>query len=95
MSVIIVRQLQLAPTPGGPAVPMTLKLEFSQSGGSFRADLVGTVRVTSRGVEQARGRATVSDGTGTYEGIQGSFTVFGDNPPSPVSRHTLQGTLEY
>jgi hypothetical protein len=95
MSVIIVRRLEIAPTPGGPAVPMTLTLEFSQPGGSFRGDLVGTIRVTSKGVEQAHGRATVSNGTGTYEGIQGSFTVAGDNPPSPVSRHTLRGTLEY
>lgn len=95
MSLIVVRQLQANPLPGGRAVPMRLSLLFTQPGGSFTGALVGTVRVTRKGVEMARGRAVVSNGRGTFEDIEGSFTVVGNNPPSPVSRLTVQGTLEY
>lgn len=96
MSAIIIRDVDGLNTPGGPPVNLRLNILFSQPDGSFRAQVVGTVRVTRNGTEVVRGEAEVSDGTGIYDGISGEFTLAGDNPPrTPTSRFTLQGTLEY
>jgi pSer/pThr/pTyr-binding forkhead associated (FHA) protein len=96
MSAIIVREVDAFNTPGGPAVNLRLRMLFSQPDGSFRADFLGTVRVTKKGVEVVRGKADVSDGTGTYENISGTFTLAGNNPPrTQTSQFTLRGTLEY
>jgi hypothetical protein len=84
------------PQPGGPAVPLDLRLHFSQPAGSFDAHLTGTVRVGRDGTEFVRGTARASKGTADYEGMKGSFTLKGDNPPeSPSSVFEINGTLEY
>lgn len=96
MSAIIVREVDAFNTPGGPAVNLKLSILFSQPGGSFAATMVGTVRVTNTGLEVVRGKAEVSNGTGRYEDISGSFKLVGNNPPrTQTSRFTLRGTLKY
>jgi FHA domain len=96
MSAIITREVDAFNKPGGPPVNLRLRMLFSQPDGSFRAEFLGTVRVTKRGFEVVRGKADVSDGTGTYEDISGFFTLAGNNAPrSQTSRFTLRGTLQY
>jgi Inner membrane component of T3SS, cytoplasmic domain len=82
--------------PGGPAVPLTLKLAFSNTKGQINATFKGTIKLTRRGVEIVRGRARVTRGTGDFEGATGSFALRGDNvQQNPISRFTLDGTVEY
>jgi pSer/pThr/pTyr-binding forkhead associated (FHA) protein len=82
--------------PGGPAVPLTLKLAFSNTRGQINATFKGTIKLTRRGVEIVRGRARVTRGTGEFEGATGSFALRGDNvQQNPISRFTLDGTVEY
>jgi hypothetical protein len=82
--------------PGGPAVPLTLKLAFSNVRGQINATFKGTIKLTRRGVEIVRGRARVTRGTGEFEGATGSFELRGDNvQQNPISRFTLDGTVEY
>jgi Inner membrane component of T3SS, cytoplasmic domain len=82
--------------PGGPAVPLTLKLAFSNVDGQINATFKGTIKLTRRGVEIVRGRARVTRGTGEFEGATGSFELRGDNvQQNPISRFTLDGTVEY
>jgi hypothetical protein len=96
LAALIDRTVPEPNVPGGPAVPLDLRLAFSQPGGSINARFSGTVKLTRKGVEIVRGRARVSSGTGKYEGIKGSFTLRGDNPAKEgVSRFRLNGTLEY
>lgn len=96
LAVLIDRTVPRVPKPGGPAVPLDLRLTFSQPAGSFKAHLTGTVRVTRDGTEIVRGRARPTSGTAEYEGVKGSFTLKGDNPPeSSSSVFDIKGTLEY
>jgi hypothetical protein len=82
--------------PGGPAVPLTLKLAFSNTKGQINATFKGTIKLTKQGVEIVRGRARVTKGTGDFEGATGSFDLRGDNvQQNPISRFTLDGTVEY
>jgi hypothetical protein len=82
--------------PGGPAVPLTLKLAFSNVKGQINATFKGRIRLTRQGVEIVRGRARVTRGTGEFEGATGSFDLRGDNvQQNPISRFTLDGTVEY
>jgi hypothetical protein len=82
--------------PGGPAVPLTLKLAFSNVKGQINATFKGTIKLTKQGVEIVRGRANVTRGTGDFEGATGSFDLRGDNvQQNPISRFTLDGTVEY
>ena len=82
--------------PGGPAVPLTLKLAFSNVKGQINATFKGTIKLTRRGVEIVRGRARITRGTGEFEGATGSFDLRGDNvQQNPISRFTLDGTVEY
>jgi pSer/pThr/pTyr-binding forkhead associated (FHA) protein len=82
--------------PGGPAVPLTLKLAFSNVKGQINATFKGNIKLTRRGVEIVRGRARITKGTGEFEGATGSFELRGDNvQQNPISRFTLDGTVEY
>jgi hypothetical protein len=82
--------------PGGPAVPLTLKLAFSNTKGQINATFKGRITLTRQGVEIVRGRARVTRGTGEFEGATGSFDLRGDNvQQNPISRFTLDGTVEY
>jgi hypothetical protein len=82
--------------PGGPAVPLTLELAFSNVRGQINATFKGNIRLTRQGVEIVRGRARVTRGTGEFEGATGSFQLRGDNvQQNPISRFTLNGTVEY
>jgi hypothetical protein len=82
--------------PGGPAVPLTLVLAFSNDRGLVRAKFNGNIRLTRQGVEIVRGRARFTKGTGDFEGAKGSFELRGDNvQQNPISRFTLDGTIEY
>ena len=95
-AVLIDRTVPRVPEPGGPAVPLDLRLTFSQPAGSFKAHLTGTVRVDRKGTEIVRGRARPTNGTADYDGIKGSFTLEGDNPPESTSSvFDIKGTLEY
>jgi hypothetical protein len=96
MAAIIDRFVPSPPRPGGPTVPLDLKLALSQPNGSFNATFAGRLRLTPSAKEIVRGRARVTEGTGTYAGVKGSFDLSGDNPPgTQVSKFTLKGTLEY
>lgn len=96
MAVLIDRTVPRVPQPGGPPVPLDLRLTFSQPAGGFRAHLTGTVRVSRNGTEIVRGRAPATGGTGDYEGIKGSLRLKGDNgPESTASVFQINGTLEY
>jgi hypothetical protein len=82
--------------PGGPPVPLTLVLAFSNDRGLVRARFNGNIRLTRQGVEIVRGRARITKGTGEFEGAKGSFELRGDNvQQQPISRFTLDGTIEY
>jgi hypothetical protein len=96
MSAIITRDVDAFNEPGGPPAHLRLNILFSQPDGSFRGVVEGTVRVTEQGTEIVRGKADVTEGTGKYEGISGTFTLAGNNPPRTLtSRFTLRGTLEF
>ena len=96
MSAIITRDVDAFNEPGGPPANLRLNILFSQPDGSFRGVVEGTVRVTEQGAEIVRGKADVTEGTGKYEGISGTFTLSGNNPPRTLtSRFTLRGTLEF
>jgi pSer/pThr/pTyr-binding forkhead associated (FHA) protein len=96
MAVVIRRTVQARPLPGGPPVGLLLHITFSQARGGFIADVAGTVTITKTGGEIVRGRATVSNGTGTYKDAQGTFTIAGDNGrATTISRFRLAGVLEY
>jgi hypothetical protein len=94
--VLIDRSVPEPNLPGGPAVPLDLKLAFSDGSGSINARFSGTIKLTRKGVEIVRGRAKVTKGNGDYEGATGSFDLRGDNvQQEPISRFTLDGTVEY
>jgi len=95
MSLVIERRVNGNPRPGGLAVPLLFHMVCSQPGGSFIADFVGTVQITRTGGDIEQGLATVSQGTGTYKDVKGSFTIFGNNKLGTISRFRLQGSLEY
>lgn len=96
MALVIRRSVSKFPEPGGPAVPLNLKISLSQPGGSFENQMSGTVRLARNGTEIVRGRARVVKGTGEYDGIKGSFTLKGDNAPKSVpSLFDIAGRLEY
>jgi hypothetical protein len=96
MSADIVRRVSAQPTPGGPVVPLRLTFLFTQPGGSFRADMRGRTWHTKGDREEVRGKAAVTDGTGKYDGVKGSFNVFGDNPPNTaLSKFSVRGKIEY
>jgi hypothetical protein len=94
--VLIDRSVPEPNLPGGPAVPLDLKLAFSDDSGSINARFSGTIKLTRKGVEIVRGRAKVTKGTGDFEGATGSFELKGDNVQvQPISRFILDGTVEY
>jgi Inner membrane component of T3SS, cytoplasmic domain len=94
---LIDRSVPEPPIPGGPAIPLTLELAFSNVRGQINATFKGTIKMTRRGgIEVVRGRARVTRGTGEFEGATGSFELRGDNvQQNPISRFTLDGTVEY
>ena len=95
-AVLIDRTVPEPNLPGGPAVPLDLRLAFRDDAGSILARFTGKIRLTRKGVEIVRGRARVTKGTGDFEGATGSFELRGDNvQQQPVSKFTLNGTVEY
>jgi hypothetical protein len=97
VAVIFVRQLAGVPRPGGSTVRLTGTMLVISSSGDLALNVRGTLRLTRAGGEVVLASGSVSNGTGDYDDVKGSFTMSGGRPNarSPYGRFRLNGTLEY
>ena len=96
VEVIFQRLLQGTPEPGGGPVPLLGTMLVLSSSGSLSLNLRGTVALDGEGAEVVWAQGSAANGTGDYEGVQGSFRLTGGaDPGSLYGRFRLDGILDY